>query len=54
MTIAQQLAALVADARAHGLTVIDLAALERLLDARKHRPDLVRRDDMLIVGLDDT
>lgn len=54
MTIAHELAALVADARAHGLTVIDLAALERLLDARRPRPDLVRHGDMLVVGLDDT
>lgn len=52
--LAAQLAHVVAQARAAGLTSIDLHALESLLwDHRHARPDLLRAGDMLIVGLTD-
>ena len=52
--LAAQLAHVVAQARAAGLTSIDLHALESLLWDHHHaRPDLLRAGDMLIVGLTD-
>ena len=44
--LASELARIVADARAHGLTTIDLATLERLLHRRNEilRRDLLRVD----------
>jgi hypothetical protein len=57
VNVTYELRRLIADARAHGLTSLDLASLERLVfRAEEHaRRDLVdRRRDMLVVGLDDT
>jgi hypothetical protein len=53
LNLADELDRVVADARAHGLTSIDLAALERLLHRHSEmlRRDLLRRDDMLVVDL---
>lgn len=52
--LAAQLAHVVAQARAAGLSSLDLYALESLLWDHHHvRPDLVRAGDMLIVGLAD-
>ena len=55
MNITYELRRLIADARAHGLTSLDLASLERLVfRAEEHaRRDLLARSDMLVVGLDD-
>lgn len=51
--LAASLAHIVAQARASGLTSIDLWSLEELLHTHHHRPDLLRRGDMLVVGLTD-
>ena len=55
MNVTYELRRLIADARAHGLTSLDLASLERLVfRAEEHqRRDLLRQGDMLVVGLDD-
>lgn len=55
MNVTYELRRLIADARAHGLTSLDLASLERLVfRAEEHqRHDLLRKGDMLVVGLDD-
>ena len=50
MTLREELINLVADARAHGMTVVDLAAIERLL--AKPRPG-ERRDLMTVYPLID-
>lgn len=52
--ITAELARLVADARGHGLTSIDLLSLERLLvraDAQRRRLEQRRRDLMAIYDL---
>ena len=52
--IEHALAALVADARSHGLTQIDLLSLERLLvraDAQRRRLEQHRRDLMAMYDL---
>lgn len=52
--IGNELARIVADARAHGQTMVDLATLERLLHRR--RTEALRRDlladGMVVVGVD--
>jgi len=55
VNVTYELRRLIADARAHGLTSLDLASLERLVfRAEDARRDLVdRRRDMLVVDLDD-
>ena len=48
MNLAEELARVVADARAHGLVSLDLATLERLL----HRDRALRmRRDLLVDGI---
>ncbi len=52
--ITAELARLVADARGHGLTSIDLLSLERLLvraDAQRRRLEQRRRDLMAVYDL---
>jgi hypothetical protein len=52
--ITAELARLVADARSHGLTQIDLLSLERLLvraDAQRRRLEQHRRDLMAVYDL---
>lgn len=52
--ITAELARLVADARSHGLTSIDLLSLERLLvraDDQRRRLEQHRRDLMAVYGL---
>jgi len=52
--IEHALAALVSDARSHGLTSIDLLSLERLLvraDAQRRRLEQHRRDLMTVYDL---
>lgn len=51
MTVELEISRLVADARAHGLSSIDLRAVERILlraDAERRRLDR-RRDDLMAV-----
>ena len=52
MTLAAQLAHIVAQALASGLSSIDLRCLEELLHAHRPRPDFAKPGDMLVVGLD--
>ena len=49
--LAASLAHIVAQARASGLSSIDLWSLEELLHTHHHRPDLLRQGDMLVVSL---
>ena len=52
--ITAELARIVADARSHGLTSIDLLSLERLLvdaDGQRRRLEQHRRDLMAVCGL---
>jgi 2-keto-3-deoxy-galactonokinase len=51
--LAAQLAHVVAQARAAGMTSLDLWTLEGLLHEHHERRDLLRPHDMLIVGLTD-
>lgn len=53
--VGAELDRIVSDARAHGLTSIDLATLERLLHRRRYTRDLAAEpyEGMLVVDLHD-
>ena len=55
LDLAHELARVIDDARAHGCQSLDLVALDRLLHRHSEslRRDLLRQNDMLVVGLDD-
>jgi hypothetical protein len=55
VNVTVELRQLIADARAHGLKSLDIASLERLVfRSEEHaRRDLLRKTDMLVIGLDD-
>jgi hypothetical protein len=55
VNLTHELATLIRQARSHGATSVDCYALEQLVGAHEEhlRRDLVRRGDMLVVGLTD-